>query len=444
MHDSTLAKIVPFLTFCLLVATFLVSPVSSPNAHARDFSGSWANDLYLNPQSPSSIVKYRSTLSVSYSTGGVDYSSETVFHEDELYSQVFDANTRIGIFDLSSTASFDPAEVRLDYWLTEGGFTLAGARMESNFLLEYSEPQDAFGAGLELGVSGNLTDTVSLEAISRFGMDENEPEALGLIPGSGYDIITSHGVQTGAYGPSQLQYVNTEIQLSGMVFDCCEYDVTTEISEANGFEETEFEFDIGGENNPIGFEVDLTFAPQTKSIEIDPSFVTNWGCFDVYTTLTTTAPDNELHNNGTKASEIDGFQVKGFALRDVSLGHVSFSSITSLDGNLYRAPRTYHMDLHADDYIIEPPQDYAALYRQTAYDQIFSLYKSGEDLKLTFGGDFYFDMSSDSSGTSSLFDLALVTGNGSYELSDQFTMGAGFAVEPNKVDSLRLSFDYSF
>ena len=444
MLDISPSKVFSSLISGFLVAILFCCLLLSNSVQAEDLSGSWSNDLYLNPQSPSSLIDYSSTLSVSYSTGGVEYSSESVFHEDEFYSQIFEAGTRIGILDLSSTASFDPTNVRLDYWLTEGGLTLAGVRTENIFLLEYSEQHNGYGAGFELGVSGNISDAVGLNVASHFGMEENEAEALGLVEGSGYNLVTSHGTQTRAYGPSQFQYVDTEVQLTGMVLDCCEYDVTTEFSEANGFEDTEFEFNIGGEDNPIGFEVDLTFAPQTKSVELDPSIVTKWGCFDVFTTFTTTSPDNELHNNSMQSSTINGLQVKGFGLSGVSLGHVTLSSITALDGNLYRAPMTHHMDLHADDYLIEPPQDYAALYRQTDYDQIFSLLKSGDDFNLTFGGDFYFDMSNDSTGTNSLFDLALVTGNGSYMLSDQFTIGAGFAIEPNVLDSFRFSFDYSF
>ncbi|MBS3788653.1 hypothetical protein KGY79_10720, partial [Candidatus Bipolaricaulota bacterium] len=160
--------------------------------------------------------------------------------------------------------------------------------------------------------------------------------------------------------------------------------------------------------------------------------------------LTTPAANNELGNNSTTTSLIDGLQIKGFGITDVSLGHVTFSSLTALDGNLYRAPNTYDMDLRAGDYILEPPQEYITLFDETPYDQVFSLYKSGEDFNLTFGGDFYFDMSSDETDANALFDTALITADGRYRLSDQFSMGAGFSIKPDKVERIRLSFDYAF
>jgi len=447
MHNSVQDRVIPLLVFFFSVAIFLTGPLSLYSAHGDELSGTWENDIYIVPSSTDGMIgsdRPLSTLSISYSTGGVTYSSESIFKKDEFYSQEFGLNYRMGILDLSSTASFDPTAISMNYWLNEGSFTLAGARFDTIFLLQQLPDSDEFGSGLQVTLSGNLAEGASASVISRFGMRENESQLLGLEPGSGYTIITSHGDQEDVYGPSQLQYYNSEIQLTGMVLDCCEYDVTTKFSEANGFEKTEFEFAIGGEDNPIGFEVDLKFTAQTKSVELDPSIVTEWGCFDVYTDLTTTAANDELGNNSTTASLIDGLQIKGYGISDVSLGHVTFSSLTALDGNLYKAPNTYNIDLRSYDYILEPPQEYITLFTETPYDQVFSLYKSGEDLNLTFGGDFYFDMSSDSAEMDSLFDVALITADGAYKLSDQFTMGAGFSIKPDSLERIRLSFDYSF
>jgi len=238
--------------------------------------------------------------------------------------------------------------------------------------------------------------------------------------------------------------VDSELQLTGMVFDCCSYDVTTKFSEEKGFEETEFEFNIGGENNPISFEVDLTFTTQTKSIELDPSIDTTWGCFDVYADLTTSNVDDLLGNNSVTVSSLGGLQIEGFGISNVSLGHVTFSSLTALDGNLYRPIRTYDMDLRAGDYVIDPALLYRRLYKETDYDEIFSLEKKRDEFPLTLGVDFYFDMSGDQVTEDSIFDLALITGNGRYQLSDQFSLGAGVAVEPGALKRFRLSFGYSF
>ncbi|MBS3789114.1 hypothetical protein KGY79_13090 [Candidatus Bipolaricaulota bacterium] len=436
-HNKILyLSISSFLVVLLLTGSFF-----APSAHGDELTGSWENDIYLSPSNGGNLIdanKPLSTLSVSYSTGGITYSSNSVFYRDKYASQSFEAGLQVGILDLSSTASFNPGETRLDYWLNEASFSLAGAWFDTTFLLQHSD--DSYGAGAEVGVSGNLAEGVSADFTSRFGMKESEVELLGLKAGSGYNLVTSQG----AYGPSQLQYVNSEFQITGMMLDCCEYDVTTKFSEANGFEKTEFEFAIEGEENPIGFEVDLKFTAQTKSVVLDPSIVTEWGCFDVYTNITTPSVNNKLGNNSTTADTLTGFQVKGFGLSNVSLGHVTFSSLTALEGNLYKSKNVYNIDLRADDYLLQPSQEYAFIFDETDYDQVFSLYKSGKDFNLTFGADFYFDMSGDATGTDTLFDNALVTGDGDYKLSDQFSMGAGFAIKPESLETIRLSFDYSF
>jgi len=435
------------LTAAFFLSIILTTFIQLPSPKGASLSGTWDNDIYIVPSGTDGIIgnnRPLSTLSISYGTGGISYSSESVFYRDKFYSQEFGVEYRLGIVDLSSTAHFNPDQTRLEYWLNDGSFTLAGARFDSTFLLEYIEDRDEFGAGLEVGVSGNLTEGVSADFVSRFGMEENPVEMLGITPGSGYTIVTKHGEEEDVYGPSQLQYVDSELQLTGMVFDCVEYDVTTEFSEANGFEETEFEFSIGGEENLIGFDVDLKFTSQTKSVELHPSITTKWGCFDVYTELSTSNVDNILGNNSTNASTLNGLEIEGFGISDVSLGHVTFSSLTALDGNLYRPVNTYIMDLRADDYLIDPHSDYEGLYVETDYDQVFSLYKSGEDLNLTFGGDFYFDMSNDETETNSIFDTALITANGEYKLSNQFSLGAGFSIKPDDFERVRVSFDYSF
>ncbi|MBS3736905.1 hypothetical protein KGY72_07020 [Candidatus Bipolaricaulota bacterium] len=440
-NNSTL-RLFPVLLLSFLFITLVFSPLPE----AASLSGELENDLYLSPGNNNGdfLDEFISTLEVEYTMGGITFSSESIFTKDEFNSQTFGADYRVGILDASSTASFDPANTRLDYWLNEGSLTLAGASFDTTFLLEYSSDTSNYGAGLELGLSGNLGEGVSANFVSRFGMKVNAAEAFGLVSGSGYTIVTDHGDESDVYGSSQLQYVNSELQVTGMVLDCCEYDVKTTFSEANGFEETEFEFLIGGEEDLVSFDVDLTFSAQTKSVELNPGINTQWGCFDVYTDLSTPNADNVLGNNSTKESTINGLEVKGFGIFDVSLGHVTFSSLTSLKGNLWRPDGTYDMDLHAGDYLIDPQPVYQGLYDETDYDQLFSLYKSGADFNLTYGADVYFDMSGDATGTDSLFDTALFTSNGTYVLSDQFSLGAGLAIKPDSLETIRLSFDYSF
>ena len=446
MPDLVSGKHLPLLISTLLIAALIGAPVFDAAAQEdKPLTGSWETDLYLDPGSSSNAIDdFISTLNVQYAMGGVSYSSESVFNKDQFESQLFGADYRIGILNGNSTLSFDPTNTRLDYWLNEGTFSLAGARFSTVFVLEYSSNFDGYGAGFELGLSGNLGEGVRADFTSHFGMEVNEAEALGLEPGSGYTIVTSHEDDQDAYGPSQLQYVDSELQISGLVFDCCRYDVTTHFSEENGYEETEFEFRIGDQEDMISFDVDLTFSAQTKSVVLHPGINTKWGCFDVYTDLTTPNADDVLGNNSTQESTINGFEIEGFGLFDVELGHVTLSSLTSLKGNLFKPDGAYDMDLRASDYLIDPEPDYQGLYEETDYDQIFSIYKSDTDFNLTFGADVYFDMSGDSTGMDSLFDTALFTADGTYLLSDQFSLGTGFAIKPGSLETVRLSLDYSF
>ncbi len=424
--------------FALLLFTF-----HSPDALGNELTGSWQNDLYMSPQS-SSISAYESTLDVKYSVGGVNLASESVYTRDKFYSQKFGLDYRLGILDVGSTLSLDPSDSSLKYWLNEGKFSLAGIRFDTKLLLEYMESRDDYGSGVEFGVSGNLGDGVGIEIKTHFGMEVDEAEALGLEEGSGFDIVT-RGIQTNSYGPSQLQYVDTEIDVTGLSLGCCTVDMSTDLSEELGFDNTELEFQIGGDESPVIFDVDLEFKTQTdsitKTVELDPSLRTDWGCFDVFTSLST--PDAENLLTGS-TSTIDAINIDGYGISNVTLGYVTFSSITALNGNLYRPHNTYNIDLRATDYLIEPPQKFAFLFKETDYDEIVSLVKSSEGSNLSLGVDFYFDMDADEVDRVSMFNVALVTGEADFQVSDQFSLGAGVAIKPVSVETMRLSFNYYF
>lgn len=432
------------LVFALLLFLVFVAFAHSLTVYGNELSGSWKNDIYMSPQS-SSISGFESTLDVNYTVGGILFSSESVYTRNQFYSQSFGLDYRLGILDVSSTLSLDPSDSSLKYWLSEGQFSMGGVWFNTKLLLEYMESVDGYGSGAEFGVSGNLGDGVGIEIKSHFGMEVDEAEALGLVPGSGYDIVTSHGAQTDSYGPSQLQYVDTEIEVTGLQVGCCTVDVSTGLSEALGFKETEFEFQIGGDESPVIFDVDLEFKTQTdsimKSVELDPSLRTDWGCFNVFTSLSTGDAENLLTGS---TSTIEAININGYGVSGVTLGNLTFSSITSLSGNLYRPPDTRNIDLRATDYLIEPPQKFASLFRETDYDEIVSLVKSSEVSDLSLAIDLYFDMDADEVDEVSMFNVALVTGDARFQVSDQFSLGAGIAIKPLAVETTRLSFDYYF
>ena len=419
----------PKLALSLLILSITVGVGA---AAKPDLYGSFENDLYFLPEND--FLDYKSELDITYRMGGIDFKSESVFYKENYYSQLFGLSFPLGLLDIDSTLSFNPAKIRLNYFLGDATFTLAGLGIDNTFLLEYVNKEDSYGSGYELTLYGRLPSGPTMYVENYFGMKENEAEALGLEEGSGYTIVTK------GYGPSQLQYVATIIELGNLHFGCVDFMSTTKISEQKGFEHTTLEFDLASENFPLQLEGELKFTPQTKSIELDPRLDLDWACFKVYTDLSTPDDEDLLVNNSNEVSTIGALEVEGFGITGVNLGHVSFSSLTALKGNLNRLTDQEDMDLRADDYVLDPDPVYTGLYTETPYDEIISIEKSGPDYDLTFGGDIYFDMSN----SEAIFDTALFTGSGQYQLSDQFSLGAGVAMKPGELEAVRFSFDYYF
>ncbi|MBS3789125.1 hypothetical protein KGY79_13145 [Candidatus Bipolaricaulota bacterium] len=427
-NRAWLANAVPLLVLILLVFSLSVSG-------SETLSGSLENDLYLSPDPGSSLISsFESELTVNYSTGRIDFSSLSKFRKDSYKLQNFGADFSIGLLDLDSTISFDPSNARLDYLLANGYISVGGVNVDNTFVLEVLSKASAHGAGYKLGLSGQLPGGSRIYLDNYFGMEKNQAETLGLEEGSGYTIVTVDGT----YGPSELQYTETVIEVTGLNFDCCQFHNTTKFSEAEGFEYSLFEFDIESSNLPLSLEADLRFTPQTKSIKLKPRIDLDWACFDVYTSLRTSNDENLLV--GGQNSTIEGLIFEGFGITDVSLGHVSFSSLTALHGNLFRLTTESNLDLRADDYVLNPDPVYAGLYTETDYDEVMSIEKKGKDIPLTLGIDTYFDMGTDEAPLS----IGLFTGSGEYEFSDQFTVGAGVAIKLDQLETIRLSFDYSF
>lgn len=419
----------PFLTITsITIVLFLTTGLTG---HA-DLTGSWENDLNLGPE-PNLLESFSSELDLYYTSGGIDYRSSSLFKKDSYYAQSFGASTTLGTLDIDSTLDFDPQAVRLNYFLAEADFRLSGLNIGNTFLLEDTE-NSGYGAGYQLELSGRFPDGPNLYVNNLLGMESNQAESLGIVRGSGYTIVT------GDYGPSTLQYVSTTVEISEQRFDCCSFTSTTKFSEEEGFEYSNFEFDMESENLPLELWAKLSFSPQTKSVELDPRLDLGWACFEVYTDLSTPDDEDLLVNNSTEVSTIGGLEIEGFGITGVDLGHVTFSSLTALKGNLNRLTDQEDMDLRARDYVLDPDPVYSGLYVNTPYDEVISIEKSNKGDDVYFGADVYFDMS----GSSSLFDTALFTGAGSFDLSDQFTLGGGVAIKPDKLETVRLSFDYYF
>ena len=394
-----------FLAVTLVLV--LAASFGAVAADEKPLTGSWTNTLTLNPQTSPVVTGFDSDLNVTYVSGGVTYSSTSEFSLTGYTDQEFGVETSVGLLDLSSTANFDPSAPGLDYWSNEATLTLGGVSITDLFLLQNTS--NGFGAGMKLTFAGETPGGVSVDVDNYFGMEADDDMD------SGYAIVTSHNGSDTTYGPSSLQYVSTVLTLDNLSMSCCDFSNETKFSEAKGFEYSEFEFSMSSTNLPLSLDADLKFEPQTKSIVLTPSLTTEWACFSVYTDLTGT-----LANNGTKGDTIDALEIEGFAIKEVTLGDVMFSSYTALGSNTV-------YDLN-DAFI------------DASYDEVFRIEKLAK-FDLDFTLDTYFDMTE----SDSLFDLALFDASASYELSSQFTLGSGLKVKPGSgLDELSLSLDYSW
>ncbi|MBS3792930.1 hypothetical protein KGY77_09855, partial [Candidatus Bipolaricaulota bacterium] len=299
--DTTTGRTPRLLIFILSssILLFLFSTVTYGS-----LSGSFENELYLNP-GISSLITYRSELDMTYRRKGMVLASNSVFHEDSYFSQQFGVDFELGALDIDSSLSFDPADARMDYLLAGANTSLGGIGIDNTFLLEHVDDQTGYGAGYELTLHTRLPSGPGMYIKNLFGMEENEAELLGLVQGSGYTIVTNGG-------PSNLQYVNTTVEITDLGFDCCNFVSTTKFSSRKGFEHTTLEFGLNSTNLPLKLDGKLKFTPQTKSVELNPGIDLEWACFEVYTDLITTDDENLLTGGGEGVSNIGGLRIKGF------------------------------------------------------------------------------------------------------------------------------------
>jgi len=448
-----------FFWSLLVVVTLslVIMPLSGHRCNAQTeeevtLTGAWKNDLYIYLNDPDTLIDYSATLDLNYSLTSLTFGSISRFSHTEkqtsVAEQTLELDGRLGIFDFSSDAVFDFDDERLDYWLTEASTVLAGVNIQSTFLLEYLsiagyDPPfpGRYGAGAELAISSTDDDGVSVDIRNRFGLKESEAEILGVTRGSGYDIDIKE------FGPggdplsraaalrsiNNFHYVNTLIEVDTILFDCCTLETETKFTGEKGFEYTLFEFPIRMKNFPLTIYTDLKFEPQTKSVTLDPELDIAFDCFTVYMDM---VKDESTGSNYSP-------QVEGFELRQLPIGPIKISSITSLDGNLYRNYGTKHLKLRSYEYLIDP--DKPLHYIQTGFDEVFSLEASTPEEEglpsFDLGVDLYFDMSE----SDNIFDIALITMNAKNTLTKQIDVGTGVTFDPSDGPTeLFFEFDYYF
>ena len=399
-------------------------------------TGNWKNDIFINPDDTDELLDYSSALSLNYEFGSFNLGSFTRFSDTTsstgFIEQRFEFDGRLGLFNTSSDVVFDPDETRLDYWLTESSFTFGGATLQSTFLLEYMsiagyDPPfpDSYGAGAEIALLAAGDNGIDVDIRTRFGLEVSEAEVLGITSGSGFDIdlreVDSQGnplsKKEALRSINNFHYVNMVAEIDGPTLGCCTFNTETKISREEGFEYVLLEFPIELTDFPITLDTDLRFSPQSKSVTLDPELDVSFDCFTVYMDM--------LQDGSTEANY--NFEIEGFELRQVALGPVEFSSITSLKGNLYRSYGSSNLKLRSYDYLIDP--DNPLNYISTPFDEVISLetHTPREEgyPSLDLGMDLYFNMS----GSEDLFDLSLVTMNAKTGLASNIDIGTGVSFE---------------
>lgn len=370
-------------------------------------------------KTPAHGFDYNSTFFFNYGDEAFDLSGKSVFTNTkaisgDYYRQTFDADFSLGVFDVGSNLVFHPYNKEMEYWLNEITVPFAGMTFRDTFLLERVQT-GTYGAGMEVALSTNLSKDITVEVTTRLGMEESQPEQMGIVDGSGYDIT-----QTGSYGPSQFQYVSTTINIGTMTLGCLEYENETVFSEEKGFEYSLFEFLLEEKNMPLSLEADLRFTPQTKSLKLDPEINLGWACFEVYSDITHTG------------EKLEGLEIEGLGVTDVQLGPATLSSMTALKDILYKGLDESDIHLRAQDYLVDP--DHPAYYSDTEYDEVFSLEikpENGITNSLYLGTDLYFKMSQ----SSQIFDLSKLTAEARYGMTEYLELDTGLSYNLENMDN---------
>ncbi|MBS3787726.1 hypothetical protein KGY79_05955 [Candidatus Bipolaricaulota bacterium] len=404
------------------------------------FSGNWKSTLSLSPQldpQTASISAFSSQLYFNYAADGISVSSTSTFDLNTFSRQSFGLGLEPGLLDLNSTISFYAPESRLDYWKITGDTVIAGLGITNVFLVEYMDEVSGYGAGNKLVLSGDLSDGVTAEITSYFGLEEDLVEQEGWQEGSGYDIAV--------FGPngekvSMLEYETTEVEIVGQQLDCCKFDLLSQFSADDGFNYALFNFLIKNDNFPLSFDTGITFTSEKKHVSLTPQLNIGWSCFSLYTGFIPPTVD-------TSTSKLKGFKVKGFGINSIKIGNVKISSLTALgDGVLWKNKAAgSDIYLRAEDYVLEPDPIEEVYYKEVTYGYDKVAFNSVFSIEASQGIDLGIDFYSEGAKGGKLFDLGLVTGEAEYTFSRQFSIGFGTSLFPGQgIDRIDLVMDYSF
>ena len=345
-------------------------------AFAEDLTGKWVTTLTINPQAPmvpgtlGDFLDFNTELTVTFETGGWEFTSFSALNDLGWYAQTFSAEGALGAFSFGSTLTFDPVPL-VGYfvsWNVTGGVSIAGMTFDADFTLY---PNDV---RLILGGSGS-TGLVDIDVEMYFGV-------LDPPLGDGCDFDWD-----GVLITVDFPFCCAEVAAT-LIFDC------------DGF--VSATFGVTGIEIPnlpwVTINALLTFLVDSKDVVLTPIF--DFGtdiCFDLYISVDW---DGNLR--------LGDIYIEGIGL-NCEVGGVEFTGITFWNNGPGTAT-------------VPAPPDLLGYYE---------MYKiSTTDTACC--GDFDFDIAVYFDELNlSLFEVALFVANFSYELGENFIFSMGFLYDVN-------------
>ncbi len=385
--------------------------------------GIWESKLYMTKEKV--LGNFDSSLSLSYQKEGLELKSKSLIQDSNFESELIEFNFPLGISKVESEAAFDVQSSHLSYWKTTASAYMAGLHLSSCFILEKLGRSKEYGWGSELGLATRLGEDYLLSTAFLFGLEENEAEKLGIVPGSGYSLT-----QTKNIGSSNAPFTSAKIELTDLKENCFDVDVLTSFDIQSGFEEISFDYTLRSQDFPLQLDAETTFTSQSKSVSLRPILNLGWSCFEVYTDL-------QL----SESYRLNSFEIEGLGVFDVGPDPFGFSSLTSLTGNLYHLPNQENIDLHAGDYLVAPRRILTGCiscsYVEEPYDELISLHWAGNP---DCWVDSYFKMGR----SEHIFDLSLITFKADFEATKNLNYETGLVMKPDGLKNLRFGVKYWF
>ncbi len=329
----------------------------------------------------------------------------------------------IGTYTVLSNVVFSVDPPSLTRGFLECTVSAYGLKGTGSFLLVPTAP--TYSVGTRLTLLGTTLAGMSVEASTYFGV---------WSPGKAFNEISK--VQSGS---DCFCYRGTDISLTGLMFGCVSYDTSIRFT-GQGFAYAQFKYAITPPDDwdiPVSFAVTLEFSPQTKSYIVLVPTLYFFNSADQDATFTFYVALDVAGNGTGEALGFNGMSLAGARLNGLSVGQVKLSGILSLGNVLYTQKGDSAIYLHAGDYSIYNQSLTVGTQSPTLYDMVISLAHSTGNFSSAV--DIY-----GATGSASLFDLKLLTGEATYILSSEIELGFGLALDPFVgLKEVRMDFTWS-